>query len=128
MSFLKSTFNTLEIEIEDIPMSKADEIFPYVMSWMTEIAMGNFSFFSNLNPSDIQLFQRVLCENVFYYTEKVDDKGITHKKRENLSYGDLNRYKKGFLPLLIEFLEYNFGFFSEARRIIEPFLKSKKTI
>lgn len=121
MESLKSTFNNFDVEIASMSLESANQIFPFVMSWMTEISMGNFKFFQDIKPVDVELFQKVLCENVYKFKEKEG-----RQVKTNLSYSDLSDCKKGFLPLLVEFLEFNFGFFSEARRIIEPFLRTKK--
>lgn len=116
-------FNGKKVEIKSLKMKSANILFPLVISGMAQLAIGNFDFFSKLKPSDIELFQEKLCENTIIYDESEDSTtGSKIVTKRQLSLADISENLSGFLPLLFVFLEFNFGFFSKARKILDPIL------
>lgn len=107
-------FNGYKIELKKLNLRTANTLFPLVIMGMTKLSIGNFNFFSDLKVSDMELFQEKLCE----YSFKIQEDGT----KKNLSIEDLDDHIEGILPLLFIFLEYNFGFFSQARKILDPIL------
>lgn len=107
----KVKFHDYEVEIKQIYLKDANILFPFVASAMTKISLGDFDYFSGLKSQDMELFQRKLCENC-----------VKVETGKNLALSDIQDNLRGFIPLLLEFLEFNFGFFSEARKILEQLL------
>ena len=107
----KAIFNGYEVELKKIRLKDANILFPFIASAMTKISLGNFDYFSGLKSEDMELFEKKLCENC-----------VKSENNKNLSLSDIEDYLKGLIPLLLDFLEFNFGFFSEARKILEQLL------
>jgi hypothetical protein len=122
MDSKQASFNGYKVELKKMRLRDANTLFPFVMSAMTKMSLGNFNFFNDLKPIDIELFQEKLCENVYKIEEKKKENGDIVKSKINLSLSDLDECVEGFLPLLVVFLEFNFGFFSQAQKILDPIL------
>lgn len=117
-----SEFGGNKVEIKKMKLKDANILFPFVGAAMVKMNLGNFNFFNDLKPMDIDILQQKLCENVIVYREKTQDEGIVVTTKRNMSLEDLDDCLEGFLPLLAVFLEFNFGFFSKAQKILEPIL------
>ncbi len=114
-------FNGYKVELRKIKLRDANILFPYVATAMTKIAFNNYSFFSDLSSKDFELFQEKICENSLKLTEVKEEDGTLVTVKKNLTLSDLNENVSEFLPLLSYFLEFNFGFFSTAMRMVKPF-------
>jgi len=93
-----------------VNLSTANKLLPFVMNSMTKISLGEFSFFLDLKPHDIDFLQQTLCEYVTIT-------GSNGKPRA-LELEDIEDNYHDFVPLLGKFLEFNFGFFSRAREVM----------
>ena len=117
-----SDFNGKKVEIKSMKLKSANALFPLVIAGMAQLAIGNFNFFSQLKQSDVEMFQEKLCENTLIYDESEGADGSKIITKRQLSIVDISENISGFLPLLFVFLEFNFGFFSKARKILDPIL------
>ncbi len=106
-------FNGYFVEMQKMKLRDANLLFPFVASAMTKIGLGNFDFFRDVDKQSIELLQDKLCDNCFL---------IKDDKKRNLSLEDLEEALQEFIPLLFQFLEYNFGFFSQAPKILQRML------
>lgn len=122
MDAKRSTFNGKEIEMKKMTIRKANDIFPLVATSMTKLSLGDYNCFSHLKPSDFEAFQEKMCEHILMTSESKLEDGNVISKKKNLTISDLNESVEEFLPLLYEFLEFNFRFFSFARRLLDPIL------
>ncbi len=109
----KTTFNGYQVEFSKMRLKDANMLFPFVISAMTKIGIGNLDYFSGLKSEDVELFQKKLCENCVKLGENP----------RNLSLSDIEEDIVGFPELLLNFLEFNFGFFSRASKTLEPLLQ-----
>lgn len=97
----------LDLVIHKISLKEANSIFSFVSNSVMKFLLGDLNIFGQLGENDWELIQKVMCKN------------IKHKSNDsNLSLGDLDEHIDCFLPLMTAFFEFNFGFFSKARRII----------
>lgn len=106
-------FNGHFVEMHKMKLRDANVIFPFVASAMTKIGLGNFDFFRDVNKESMELLQDKLCDNCLL---------IKGDKKVQLSLSDLEECLQEFIPLLLQFLEYNFGFFSQAPKILQRML------
>jgi hypothetical protein len=107
-------FDGYDIEFKKMKLRDANDIFPYVASAMTKIAIGNFDFFKDVSPSVIEIFQEKTC----MYSLKVSKKSDGEIVKKNLTLSDLDAHIQGIIPLIMSFLEFQFGFFSQAPKIL----------
>jgi hypothetical protein len=121
----KIKFNDEEVEMSKLRLKDANALFPFIMSGMTKMALGNFDFFTHFSESDMELFQEKMCKSIVRLTEKKNEDGTMSIVKRNLGLSDLEENISEFLPLLTVFLEFNFGFFSVAPKILDPILDPK---
>jgi len=77
-----------------------------VMNSISKFALGELDLFSHFKPIDIENLQRLECQySVWLDTGK------------NLTLFDLSDNMHEFMAFTAEFLEFTFGFFSQARKI-----------
>lgn len=115
-------FSDYKVEMHKVRLIDANVLFPYIGSAMTKIAFGNFDFFRDFKKEDIELFEQKLCENCYKLKEDKQEDGRILVTKRNLSLSDLDEHIQGVIPLLLDFLEFNFGFFSLAHKTLEKIL------
>lgn len=103
----ESTFNEKPVKITKIVLADANIILIPVMNSITKFSMGEIDLFLHFKIQDLENIQKLLCKYVSY-TET----------GKNLSLFDLSDNMNDFMSLAIEFLEFNFGFFSQSRKIL----------
>lgn len=118
----QAEFNGYKVELKKIRLRDANVLFPFVMSGMTKMSLGNFNFFSDLKPYELDLFQEKMCENIYKIIDEKQSDGSIVKVKKNLTLSDLDECVEDFLLLLVTFLEFNFRFFSQAQKILEPII------
>lgn len=106
-------FNGYFVEMKKMKLRDANDVFPLVASCMLKISLGNFDFFRDINLDKLELLQDKLCANCVKIVSDV---------KKPLSLSDLEECLEEFIPLLLQFLEYNFGFFSQAPKLLEKII------
>jgi len=93
-----------------LKLKDSSPLLPLVCTSMVKIATGADNYFSHITVSDIEEIQRLMCE----YIVIKDEKG----EKRPLTLLDLDEGFSGFIVLLAEFFEFNFGLFSQAQSMI----------
>ncbi len=118
-------FNDYRVEITKIRLRDANILFPFVVSAMTKIGFGNFDFFADLTKDNIELIQQKVCEYSYKISEEKRQDGNIEISKRNISLSDLDECIPDIISLIMNFLEFNFGFFSRAPQILEDMIESK---
>lgn len=111
MAVKETTFNgkTL-IFSRRLKLRDSAPLLPIVCTAMVKIAVGADNYFSHLTVNDVEEIQRLMCE---YGEIKLED-----GQKRNLTLLDIDDGFNEFIVLLAEFLEFNFGLFSQAQSMI----------
>lgn len=99
--------NDKSITMSKIVLADANSILIPVMNSITKFSMGETDLFLHFKIQDLETIQRLICKYVIW-----TDTGV------NLNLFDLSENINDFMSVAIEFLEFNFGFFSQSRKIL----------
>jgi hypothetical protein len=111
----ETTFNGKKAIFKSkLKMRDSTILIPVVCTTLIKIATGSDNFFSHIVPSDIELIQKYMCQ----YTELEDENG----DKTNLTLNDIFEGQDKFIVFMLEFLDFNFGLFSEAQKLITVIL------
>ena len=106
MSERFTKFGENEIIMSKINLADANKILIPVMSSITKYTLGDINLFSHFKNEDIDAIQNLCCKYIVF-----------KETGKNLTLLDISRNMIDLMPLLFEFLEFNFGFFSQALNI-----------
>jgi hypothetical protein len=109
MTVKKGTFQEKEIEIRKLKLKDANILLPCVMTAMFKMSIGESNYFSELKPADVELFQKMMCQYIDVYEDG---------EKSSLTLNEIYEGLDEFIPLLAQFVEANFGFFSKAQLLI----------
>ena len=111
MAVRETVFNGQSILFKRrLKLKDSAPLLPLVCTAMVKIATGSDNYFSHLTTHDVEEIQRLMCE----YIEIRHEDG----SKSPLTLIDLDDGFSGFIVLLAEFLEFNFGIFSQAQSMI----------
>jgi hypothetical protein len=108
---MQETERTLTLGDRKLRMTKpvimdCNTIIVPVMNSISKFALGELDLFSHFRPIDIDNLQKLECQYCVWL-----DTG------KNLTLFDLSENMHEFMAFTAEFLEFTFGFFSQARKI-----------
>ena len=101
-------FGGRDISMSKMILSDCNLIMVPVLNAVSKFSMGESEVFSHFKVSDIEMIQKLLCKYVVWC-----------EGEKNLSLFDLTEYIEEFAAICVEFLEFNFGVFTQGRKIIE---------
>jgi len=82
-----------------------------VCTSMVKIATSSESYFNHFNPMLVEQIQSLICQYCIFENEDGEQSDVT--------LADLIQSNDCFILLMVEFLEFNYGIFSNAKRMLE---------
>lgn len=110
---MKTKFGDYEVEVSSVNLADGNELAPFVIQNMVKISLGDFDHLFKFEVGQLEKFQNIICKYTTKHTVDLD--GNTIKK--NLSLSDIKNSFTSFIIFFAEFLEYQFGFFSNSRKM-----------
>lgn len=102
-----TVFDDKSVTISKMVLSDANTILIPIMDSIAKLAYGEPDVFSHFKVQDVIKIQELVCKyTVFTETGK------------NLNLLDVSNNISDYMGLSTEFLEFNFGFFSQPRKIL----------
>jgi hypothetical protein len=103
-----TVFDDKSVTISKMVLSDANTILIPIMNSIAKLAYGESDVFSHFKVQDVIKIQELVCKyTVFTETGK------------NLNLFDISNNISDYMGLSTEFLEFNFGFFSQPRKILQ---------
>lgn len=103
-----SKFNDKPVRIGKIVLADANLLLLPIMNSITKFSMGETDLFSHFKLQDLENIQKVMCKYITWV-----------ETGANITLFDLSENIQDFMGITIEFLEYNFGFFSQSRKVLQ---------
>lgn len=101
-----SKFNDKPIKITKMVLFDCNFILIPVMNSITKFFLGESELFSHWKISEITKLQELFCKYVTW-----------EETGKNINLFDISENLTDFISVQYEFLEFNFGFFSQSRKI-----------
>jgi len=103
-----SEFSNRPITMKKMVMIDSNQILLKVINSVLKYSIGDADIFAHWQLADLVKLQELLCKYIVW-----NDTG------KNITLFDITDNLDDLISLKFEFLEFNFGFFSQARKILQ---------